>query len=125
MKESIAHLHALCEDWKRDLQFYKDEIPVLRKRLEEVVSKNTSDDVLKNVEHFENKFKIMNLNYDELLHDINLKKDTLSGQAEAQAKYINVKMFEKDEEMESSMQDIASDFYDTKKSYYRFLSQVL
>lgn len=125
MKESIAHLHALCEDWKRDLQFYKDEIPVLRKRLEEVVAKNTSDDVLKNVEHFENKFSIMNQNYDDLMHDINLKNDTLSGQAESQAKYINVKMFDKDEDMESSMQSIASDFYDTKRSYYRFLSQVL
>ena len=45
MKESITHLHILCEDWKRELNFFADEIPMLRKRLEEVVSKNTDKEI--------------------------------------------------------------------------------
>ena len=85
MKESITHLHILCEDWKRELNFFALEIPMLRKRLDEVVRRNTNKDILSQVEHFENKFKLMAGNTDELLHDVNLKNDALNSQAVAKA----------------------------------------
>lgn len=122
MKESIAQLYHLCEDWKRELQFYKDEIPVLKQRLDEVASKNTGNEIMLKVSHFENKFKIMNQNMDELLHDVNLKIESLRGQAEAKPNYINVKMIEHESALEDLMHITASDFYDTKKEYYKFLS---
>ena len=125
MKESIAKLHNLCEDWKRELKFFKDEIPVLRKRLDEVVSKNTSEDVLKDVEHFENKFKILSTHVDELLHDVNVKTDELTSQAATQTKYINVKMFDADTVLEDLMLSTSKDFHETKNSYYKFLSKVM
>jgi hypothetical protein len=125
MKESITHLHVLCEDWKRELNFFADEIPMLRKRLEEVVSKNTDKEILSQVEHFENKFKLMALNTDELLHDVNLKNQSLSAQAVAKANYINVKMIESDQNLEDLMSITSQDFYNTKKSYYNFLSKVM
>lgn len=125
MKESIAKLHNLCEDWKRELKFFKDEIPVLRKRLDEVVSKNTSEDILKDVEHFENKFKILSTHIDELLHDVNVKTDELTSQAATQTKYINVKMFDADTVLEDLMLSTSKDFHETKNSYYKFLSKVM
>lgn len=125
MKESIAKLHNLCEDWKRELKFFKDEIPVLRKRLDEVVSKNTSEDILKDVEHFENKFKILSTHVDELLHDVNVKTDELTSQAATQTKYINVKMFDADTVLEDLMLSTSKDFHETKNSYYKFLSKVM
>jgi hypothetical protein len=125
MKESITHLHILCEDWKRELNFFAFEIPMLRKRLEEVVRKNTNKDILSQVEHFENKFKLMAGNTDELLHDVNLKNDALNAQALAKANYINVKMIESDQNLEDLMAITSKDFYDTKKSYYNFLSKVM
>ncbi|MFM6983860.1 MAG: hypothetical protein ACKOXF_06990 [Chitinophagaceae bacterium] len=125
MKESIAKLHNLCEDWKRELKFFKDEVPVLRKRLDEVVSKNTSSDVLKEVEHFENKFRILSTHIDELLHDVNVKTDELTSQAATQAKYINVKMFDADTVLEDLMLTTSRDFHETKNSYYKFLSKVM
>lgn len=125
MKESIATLHSLCEDWKRELRFFKDEIPVLRKRLDEVVSKNTAQDIMQEVEHFENKFKILSNHIDELLHDVNIKTDELTSQAAAQSKYINVKMFEADAALEDLMLSTSKDFHETKNSYYKFLSKVM
>ena len=41
MKNSISHLHAVCQDWTRELKFYKSETPIFKKRLEEIVQKNT------------------------------------------------------------------------------------
>ena len=125
MKESIATLHNLCEDWKRELNFFKDEIPVLRKRLDEVVAKNTAQDIMQEVEHFENKFKILSNHIDELLHDVNIKTDELSAQAATQTKYINVKMFDADAALEDFMLSTSKDFHETKNSYYKFLSKVM
>lgn len=125
MKESIAQQHLICEDWKRELKFFKDDILVLRNRLGEVASKNTSQDVLKEVEHFENKFKIMDTHIDELLHDVQVKQDELSSQAATQARYISVKMNETDLNLEDLMLFTSRDFHQTKNDYYKFLSRVM
>ena len=125
MKDSLSHLHFVCEDWKRELLFMQDEIPVLKSRLSEVVSKNTTTDVLKQVEHFENKFNILRLHLDELLHDVNLKINAIQSQAIAKPNYISVKMVESDAQLEDLMHTNALDFYDTKKTYYKFLSKVM
>ncbi|MEN9345574.1 MAG: hypothetical protein RLZZ60_1043 [Bacteroidota bacterium] len=125
MKDSLSHLHLVCEDWKRELLFMQDEIPILKSRLSEVVSKNTASDVLKEVEHFENKFNILRLHLDELLHDVNLKMNAIQSQAIAKPNYISVKMVESDAQLEDLMHTNALDFYDTKKTYYKFLSKVM
>jgi len=125
MKDSLSHLHLVCEDWKRELLFMQDEIPVLKSRLSEVVSKNTTTDVLKQVEHFENKFNILRLHLDELIHDVNLKINAIQSQAMAKPNYISVKMVESDAQLEDLMHTNALDFYDTKKTYYKFLSKVM
>ena len=125
MKDTISHLHVMCKDWLRELEFYKTEIPFFKKRLEEVSAKNTSKDVKVEVEHFENKFYIMNIHLDELLHDIKLKEESLQQTAVSQPKYINVKMIETDENLEDLMEFTATDFKDTKKEFYQFLSKYL
>ena len=53
MKDTLTHLHLICEDWKRELSFYKDEMGILKNRLLEVASKNTGKEILISVEHFE------------------------------------------------------------------------
>jgi hypothetical protein len=125
MKDTIANVHILCEDWKRELDFFKSEIVYLKKRLEEVASKNTNNDVLVEVEHFENKFKIMSLHVDELHHDINLKNENLLKEASEKPNYINVKMIESDEHLLDLMNDTSSDYYITKKDFYQFLAKVM
>ncbi len=125
MKESMAHVHLMCEDWKRELKYFKSEVPFFRKKLEEVASKNTSQEIMVQVEHFENKFRIMSENLDELLHDVNLKNQAILDQASIQPKYINVKMIEGYEVIHEEMESTARDFFDTKKAYYNFLAGVL
>jgi hypothetical protein len=125
MKDTLAHQHLICVDWKRELEFFKIEIAYLRKRLEEVASKNTSKDVLIEIEHYENKFRIMGIHVDELSHDVNLKNEALLKEASEKPNYINVKMVESDENLIELMNDTSSDFHNTKKEYYKFLSKVM
>lgn len=125
MKDSIAHLHLICEDWKRELDFFKVEIKYLKNRLEEVASKNTKSDVMVQVEHFENKFRIIDIHIDEMLHDVKLKNEALLKQAAVSPNYINVKMIDSDEKLIDYMHDTSSDFHATKKEFYTFLSKVM
>lgn len=125
MKDTIAHVHLICEDWKRELDFLKNEIAYLRKRLEEVASKNTGHEVLVEVEHFENKFRIMGIHVDELRHDVNLKNEALLKEAAEKPNYINVKMIESDENLIDLMNDTSTDFSHTRKEFYKFLSRVM
>ncbi len=70
MKTTLSALHHQTTDWLRELQFYKDEIKILEGRLGEVATKNTAQEVLAQVEHFQNKFIMLNEQADVLKHDV-------------------------------------------------------
>ena len=76
--EKIYTQHEENKEWANSLLFYKDEITIMKGRLAEVASKNTSKDVLAKVEHFQNQFLIQTETIDTLKHDINLSKDALN-----------------------------------------------
>ena len=125
MKDSTAHLHLICEDFKRTLDFYKSEIPFFKKRLEEITIKNAGENVLKQVEHFENTFIAMNENLDVLLHDVNLKQDALFKEAKAKPEFINLKVNATADDLKTLIDFTTKEFTTTKENFYRFLSDHL
>ena len=125
MKDSTAHLHLICEDFKRTLDFYKSEMPFFKKRLEEIASKNTGEGILKQVEHFENTFIAMNENLDVLLHDVNLKQDALLKEAKAKPDFINLKVIATADDLKTLIDFTTKEFATTKENFYRFLSDHL
>jgi hypothetical protein len=68
--KSVAELHAEHGEWLNKLEFYVDEISIQRIRLSEIASKNTSKEILAQVEHFQNQFIVQKENIDELRHAI-------------------------------------------------------
>ncbi|HMO32434.1 MAG TPA: hypothetical protein PKE63_14140 [Lacibacter sp.] len=58
-------------DWLKAIDFYKEDLTILQKRLAEVSFKNTSKEAMAGVEHFQNQFIIQRNNLDELRHYIN------------------------------------------------------
>lgn len=125
MKDSIIHQHILAEDWRRELQFFSDELIILRKRLDEVAARNTGKDLMAEIEHYENKFKVMTQDYDELLHDVGAMESSLKGAAVSKPRYINTKMVEANSRVEDLMRVTSSDFYETRHKFYAFLAKVL
>jgi len=69
-KISIAHLGNAHSDWLRGLDFYKQEIKILKSRLTEIAGKNSGQDVMVEVERYENQFEIQAENIHRLTHDI-------------------------------------------------------
>ena len=68
---NAVNLGSSHQEWLKSLDFYKDEIGFLEKRLTEVTTKNTHLDAKAGAEHFQNQFIIQRNNIDELKHVIN------------------------------------------------------
>lgn len=70
----VSNISAEHSSWLRGIEFYQDEIKIMRRRLSEVSNKNTARDVKKRVEQFQNQFKV----HEEQLHKL---KHSVSGHA--------------------------------------------
>ena len=55
-KEKIYKQHEENSAWINKLDFYKQEISILKGRLEELARKNSSKEVMGEIEHFQNQF---------------------------------------------------------------------
>ncbi len=75
--ESIYKQHEENTEWLKKLDFYKDEISILKGRLEELATKNNAQDVLAEVEHFQNQFIIQRNNIDEIAHKVREHEQSL------------------------------------------------
>lgn len=73
-KANIFDQHSENQNWLKSLEFYKEEISILNKRLQEVTGKNNAPDFLKEVEHYQNQFIVQRNNIDELAHSIKMNE---------------------------------------------------
>ena len=71
MKTNIYTQHEEHTEWLSKLAFYKDEVPILQKRIAEVLQKNTSKEVAQQVEHFQNQLTIQLSNINQIQHQVN------------------------------------------------------
>jgi ribosomal protein L10 len=77
---SVKHLTNEHSEWRSSLGFYKDELVVYKNRLTEIAGKNTANETMQQVEHFQNQFVLHIEAIDTLNHDIN---GHLNGMADA------------------------------------------
>ena len=68
---NTAKLGTEHREWLDKLDFYKDDLTILNKRLTEIAAKNSSADARAGIEHFQNQFIIQRNNIDELKHLVN------------------------------------------------------
>ena len=89
-KINISHVNNMHNYWLRSLNFYKTEFTILRGILTEIAGKNSNSDAMKEVEHFENQFKVQNQNIDKLTRDIHVNINAIGIAAQhAGAGYID------------------------------------
>ena len=125
MKASVSTLHHQDIDWLRDLDFYKGEIAILTKRLEEVITANTHMGVTSEVEHFQNKFIVLKEVIDTLGHDIKGRESAVERAAEKKPEHINEHTVALNNELFGRMKNLAADVADSRYELNRFLSKTL
>ena len=116
---NAAVLNYEHSDWLKAIDFYKEDIIILQKRLTEVSFKNTSKEAMAGVEHFQNQFLIQRNNLDELRHYINehiqhFVKDAQVHGDNLESQTIDEHLQRKDEflSLEKIMADLRHEFND-------------
>jgi len=93
-KISIKHLNNEHNDWLKSLQFYKDQVMILKGRLTELAGKYTSGDVVNQLDHFENQFNIQITNIDTISHDLKAYLHDVTLQAEGNNGYVEKELID-------------------------------
>lgn len=73
----VYEIHAFHREALNILAFYADDLKILRKRIEEVVSRNTGKDILAQAEHFQNQLIIQQNEMEDLRKAIKESENNL------------------------------------------------
>ena len=105
--------------WAKGLEFYKDELELMTKRLLDISSKNTSVEASKGVEHFQNQFFIQQKNISDLRHQVNNYVKGLSNDAKNHSGHVDAIFItqgdglrQRYEQLEQIMNDLRHEFND-------------
>ncbi len=122
-KANIIDQHLENQDWLKRLDFYKEEINILKERLEEVTSKNNALEFLKDVEHYQNQFIVQRNNIDELAHSIKVNESGLVKEVNANPVAVDHRKVESHEAEADFITYFEKNFAGLRADYNKFLSK--
>jgi uncharacterized membrane protein YgaE (UPF0421/DUF939 family) len=123
MKESIYKQHEENTDWLNRLDFYKEDIKILTKRLEEIATKNSATEVLSEVERFQNQFIIQNNNIDEIKHLVKENESLLKKEIESNPVAVDHRKMEYHEKEKELVEAFEKNFNTLREDYNTFSSK--
>lgn len=70
MKTSIYSQHQQHTEWMSKLNFYKDEVAVMQRRIDEISAKNSGREIAIQLTHFHNQLSIQSNTIRDIMHRI-------------------------------------------------------
>ena len=122
-KANIFDQHSENQDWLKSLEFYKEEITILKKRLEEVTVKNNAPEFLKDVEHYQNQFIVQRNNIDELAHSIKMNEKEIVKEVNTNPIAVEHRKVESHEPEADFLGYFEKNFATLRTDYNKFLSK--
>lgn len=121
----ITVLHAEHREWLNKLEFYKDDLVVLKRRLEEVAMKNNSREVMPMIEHFQNHFIIQRNEIDEFRHAIKEHENELEAAVNVNSTAINRQRLTDHPEMNDRMERFEKLFQEFRMELLKFVAKYI
>ncbi|MFZ1705361.1 MAG: hypothetical protein WAT79_13515 [Saprospiraceae bacterium] len=121
----ISDLHFEHVIWKKELEFWEEQIITFIKRLEEVVVRWTDNEVRAQVEHFQNKFILHNDVIDVLKKDVKRHEKQISEYAQEHPVAINHIHFDDHTSLRDRMETQREIYTELKNEYFKFLSKTM
>ena len=118
----IDDLHFEHQLWRSEANFYADELKIYQKRLAEIASKNTGEEVRKQVEHFQNQFIIQKEQMDILNHEVNVHEQWLAEFAKKHPVAVDHHLFADHTTMHEKMLAFNKMYTELKNEFNRFLA---
>ena len=121
--EKIYTQHEENKEWASNLLFYKDEMKIMENRLAEITSKNTSKEILAQVEHFQNKLIIQKEDNYKIAHEINTNNHTLNHEIEKNITAVDHRSVKDHSVIRDNVKSFESNFITFKAELNTFLSK--
>ncbi len=119
----IHELHAEHNEFLSVLAFAKDEIKTFKTRLNEVVTANNKQEVMAQVEHFENQFLRHNEVIDELKHEIHECEVRIAKLAEENNVATDHRKTDDHAELRNQMETFNKIYSELKTEFKKFLEK--
>lgn len=124
-RETYLDQHQHHKTWLNYLAFYKDEMQVLQRRLEEVASRNTDGEVLAMVEHFQNQLILQREQHDILRHDIKQYENQIEKLFENNPVFAENSRPKEEKELTDRVETFGRLFHEMKEELYHFVARKL
>ena len=121
--EKIYTQHEENKEWLNNILFYKDELKVMQNRLQEIASKNTAKELLKEVEHFQNQLIVQRENCDVIQHEINISNDIINNEIKKNTTAIEHRSISDHSSVRDNIGSFEKNFKELKKEFNLFLSK--
>lgn len=124
-RETYLIQHQHHKTWLNYLSFYKDEMQIFQKRLEEIALKYTAPEFLASVEHFQNQLILQKEQHDILRHDIKQYENHIEALYEANPVKAENSRPKAEVELADRVETFSRLFHEMKDEFYRFLAKHL
>lgn len=121
----ISDLHRTNREWLNLINFYRDEIRVMEKRMGEIASKNTGKEVLANLEHFQNQVIIQKAHLDDMQGDIVQLEDIISDEIKKNQTAADHRRHAIPEKLNQDMEQFRKLFYELRKNFMEYMVKVM
>lgn len=121
--KAIYTLHEEHKQWLNNLNFYKDELVIMQNRISEIAAKNTSKDVLAQVEHFQNQLIVQKEQIDILTHDIKKHEQAIENEINKNETAVDHRKMPAHKEETEKLQTFDTIFNNLRKELNLFLSK--
>ncbi len=109
--------------WSKGLEFYRDELELMTRRLLDISSRNTSVEVSKGVEHFQNQFIIQQKNISDLKHGVKNYVIGLSNDAKDHGGHVDAIFITQGEGLRERYEDLEQIMNSLRHEFNDFLSK--
>lgn len=121
----ITDLHRTNREWLNLINFYRDEVRVMEKRMSEIASKNTGKEVLANLEHFQNQVIIQKAHLDDMQGDIVQLEDIISDEIKKNQTAADHRRHAIPEKLNQDMEQFRKLFYELRKNFMEYMVNVM
>src|SRR5579864_7279892 len=125
MKASLNALHHQGNDWRRELDFYIDDLAILTKRLQKPNGTGAGKKNSAPGEKFLNKFIQLRKRIDVINHDIELREKKIEQAAKTKPGAIIGPVEVTDDKIMSHMQELSASIASTRFEFNQYLAKIL
>lgn len=128
MKREVIYnpdLHFEHECWNRELLFWEDELRSFQNRLEELTSRWTDNEVLAQIEKFQNKFEIHENAIASMKDDIHMHETNMADHYDKGEDVLEKTMVDRHLKFRDRIDTERKLYHDLKKDLFRFLTKYM